>query len=153
MTYDLFNIPEWDTLFRSAPSVSRGGGTAERETPASSGSGSLSASGNLPRKADAGYPAYHDTVPGVDVLIASFKALGQEARIETFFRGSKPNAAFTPSQVHRYVGGNAPLTSTRRAMTGLERAGVLVKTDVTRQGQYGRPEHAWRLAAETRRAA
>jgi hypothetical protein len=90
----------------------------------------------------------------VDVVIAAQKALGQEARIETFFRGSKPNAAFTPSQVHRYVGGNAPLTSTRRAMTGLERAGVLVKTDVTVPGPFGRPEHAWRLAAaETRRAA
>ena len=38
-------------------------------------------------------------------------------------------------------------------ITGLERSGWLVKTAVTVPGPFGRPEHAWRLAAATQRKA
>ena len=123
---DLFNLPDF------APPAATSPAAARPETPHRNA-------------ADRSYPSYHDTVPGVDVVIAARKALGQEARIEALFRGMGTKCYLTPSGVHRLVGGKSPLTSTRRAMTCLERNGVLVKTEHTTTGQYGRPEHAWRL--------
>ena len=39
-----------------------------------------------------------------------------------------------------------PITSIRRAMTNLTTKGMLIKTDKMTEGEYGKPEHCWRLA-------
>lgn len=57
---------------------------------------------------------------------------------------------WTPSEVHRAVMPQAPLTSARRAMTNLTGAGELERTEVKRDGRYGRAEYCWRLAGEPR---
>lgn len=54
----------------------------------------------------------------------------------------------SPSQVHAagLAAGRAwLLTSVRRSMTNLAKAGALVKTDDTRMGPHGRLETLWRL--------
>lgn len=38
-----------------------------------------------------------------------------------------------------------PITSIRRALTNLTKAGYIIKTDKMRMGPRGKPEHLWRL--------
>ena len=59
-----------------------------------------------------------------------------------------PDRMMTPSEVWRVVGSSKgwPLTSVRRAMTMLTKAGELVKTEQTNEGSMGAPAHCWRLA-------
>lgn len=73
------------------------------------------------------------------------QALSQERIIEDFF-AIRPGRLFTPAQLAPLLP-HAPLTSVRRAVTNLTRAGVLEKTTRQRDGVYGRPEHFWRLSA------
>lgn len=154
---DLFSIPDFDPVRSSGavrPGVASSPASITAEpSPKPSGSEAVRRPGLQPRKAaERDYPAYHDTVPGVDLRQAEDAALRQEGRILKLYQSM--GCAMTPSRVHRHVGGTSPLTSTRRAITTLERRGWLVKTDETAQGPFGRPEHAWRLAAaETKRAA
>jgi len=62
-----------------------------------------------------------------------------------------PGQALTASEVYRslrqvqLISIYTPLTSIRRAITNLTPS-KLVKTDETRMGPYGRPEHCYRLA-------
>jgi hypothetical protein len=39
-----------------------------------------------------------------------------------------------------------PITSTRRALTNLLDAGLVVKLDETQKGMFGKSEHLWRVA-------
>ena len=58
----------------------------------------------------------------------------------------------TPSEVYLIYNvdykPNTPITSIRRAMNTLTKRGKLVKTDEMKEGEYGKPEHCWRLAKE-----
>lgn len=41
---------------------------------------------------------------------------------------------------------NTPLTSIRRSINTLTEEGRLVKTDVKKEGKYGRDEYVWRIS-------
>ena len=80
--------------------------------------------------------------------LSKTKAFNQEEAIMDIFvdRGLMN---MTPSDVwHIYCEEikNIPLTSIRRAITSLTDRKYLIKTDIMRQGIYGKPEHCWRLA-------
>ncbi|MDZ7658048.1 hypothetical protein [Fodinibius sp.] len=72
------------------------------------------------------------------------KADGQEKDLARYF-WKHPFGRFSPSQLHRnceFI--DWPLTSTRRALTNLTNDDILVKTEYTVEGKYGRDEHQWR---------
>lgn len=88
---------------------------------------------------DSYYNTTHETGDTLDLF--EVKARTQEDIIMAFFvRTGRP---WSPSQVWQEVMQRAPLTSVRRAITNLERAGQLVKTTQKVQGAYGRPECMW----------
>lgn len=145
---DLFsNLPEWDPTPACKPipdAVSPGRVRSSASTTAESTAVRRTPEPQPCKAAATEYPAYHDTVPGVDVEQATAQAKKQEDRVlRLYVSAGRPLA---PSEVHRRVGGASPLTSTRRAITGLTERGQLVRLDTTQPGPYGRPEHLWRAA-------
>lgn len=69
----------------------------------------------------------------------------QELTILRFF-AYQPTCRHSPSQLQEHLLPGAPLTSVRRALTNLTKAGYLAKTASKTPGPYGRPEHLWELA-------
>lgn len=55
----------------------------------------------------------------------------------------------TPSEVWReylkYYPKSTPITSIRRSLSTLTKDGKLEKLDEMRDGEYGKPEHTWRI--------
>lgn len=94
--------------------------------------------------------SFHNTIgaAGRDLQEAEFRAGSQEIAILSFFK-SRPARMFTPSEIHKRLFDpiTTPLTSVRRAITNLTRAGYLLKTDIKTTGPYGMPEHCWYLPA------
>mgnify|MGYP003131972048 CR=1 FL=1 len=52
----------------------------------------------------------------------------------------------TASEVWNHYGPKVPLTSIRRGISNLMREGVLEKTNETKIGIYGKPEHFYQLS-------
>lgn len=92
---------------------------------------------------------YNTTALRDGVLKACWaKAETQDAKILAFFKRNT-NKRFTPWQVHSFLFSIAtPITSVRRAMTDLTKAGKLVKTTGKKRGQYGELCYLWELAQE-----
>ena len=90
--------------------------------------------------------SYHNTCGIEDTRDYEQKALSQDERLLMFFESMPFGELFSPSELHSAVLPDAPLTSTRRALSNLTAAERLVKTDMMVQGEYGRPEGLWRLA-------
>ena len=91
--------------------------------------------------------SYHNTT-GLDDRALEERleqAETQEERAEAFFR-AREGRRFTPFEVQDQVFPETPITSVRRAITNLTEAGVLRKTEETRPGRYGEPNHTWTLA-------
>ena len=83
-----------------------------------------------------------------ELAVSKAKAYSQEGFIIDIFL-NRELINMTPSDVwHIYCEEikNVPLTSIRRAITSLTDRKYLIKTDIMRQGIYGKPEHCWRLA-------
>lgn len=85
---------------------------------------------------------------------AEARALGQEELIKEIFRNN-PHRLFSPSQIQKLFiskyDRHNPITSIRRGMTNLasdKHKKILVKTDNMVVGEYGLPEHTWRLNVE-----
>lgn len=55
------------------------------------------------------------------------------------------NEPLSPSMVYKAVNEKWPITSIRRAMTNLTDDGMIVKTQETVKGVYGKNEHLWAL--------
>lgn len=73
-------------------------------------------------------------------------ALTQGEIIMRFFE-SNPTQEFTPCEVWQAVGyGTMLLTSTRRSISNLCKAGDLVKTNNRRKGIYGELNYTWRIS-------
>ena len=71
---------------------------------------------------------------------------GQCRAILDFFKGN-PRGYFTPFEVQTYTGmGRTPITSIRRALNTLTQTGLIIKTEVMRDGEYGVQNHTWKLA-------
>ena len=78
---------------------------------------------------------------------AEQQATSGQASVLDFFN-SHPGAEFTACQVYTRLPElhNQPLTSTRRAITNLAKAGHLVKTNNRVPGIYGALAYTWRLS-------
>ena len=102
--------------------------------------------------------SYHNTtnLQGEELKKAKRDALNQEESIIdifehlTFVYGKEQ--FLTPSRVasqwinplrHRTY--CPPITSIRRAITGLTKKGKLEKTNIMDEGRYGKLEHSWKL--------
>lgn len=91
---------------------------------------------------------YFNTVrlTGYDLSVAIQKAKNQEQAVLAIMGNGK---LWGPSEVHaagRKAGMRWPITSTRRAMSVLEDAGALVKTDTMIPTAEGSIEHCWQKA-------
>lgn len=105
-----------------------------------------------PRKAADGY--YNTTnLTGKALESAKRDARTQQDRIRLLFDTMGDTWTASPSKVHSLVGGKAPLTSIRRAMTVLTDEGYLTRTETKMTGPFGKAEHVWRRAVNVRRAA
>jgi hypothetical protein len=91
---------------------------------------------------------YYKTVPESEEKLQEYrnKAASQESRIASFFE-LNPDAAWTPWEVQSLVFfGKTPITSVRRSMSDLTRAGILTKTGQLKEaGYYGRRSYSWKL--------
>ena len=77
------------------------------------------------------------------IVYLNEKATDQEKEIGWFYRNN-PEVAIGPGRLHEKLQLPWPLTSTRRAINNLTDAGILVKTDRTSEGIFGKPEYLWR---------
>lgn len=89
--------------------------------------------------------SFHDTInlPDADFNSANEKAETQEQRI---FELMKKRPAMTPFEVmdlYNFSYPEIPITSIRRAMSNLERMGLLQKTEWMKVGKYGKSNHKW----------
>lgn len=74
------------------------------------------------------------------------KVATQNEIVLTYFKAHKARF-LSPSDVwQNCFNGSVPLTSVRRAITNLERSGMLKKTDVKIPGIYGKDTYTWVLA-------
>ena len=89
--------------------------------------------------------AFYQTIdqPGSALKESNKKTRKQEELILDLF--VKRNRPLSPSMVLSQSGLNCPITSIRRAMTDLCKAGRIVKTDRQIKGIYGKAEHLWEL--------
>ena len=84
-----------------------------------------------------------------ELLRADQSALNQEQKVLRFFIQQGRDYAGAPSAVRKRVFSDSiPLTSVRRAMTNLANRNDLEKTEIKTQGQYGKPEHVWRVSGK-----
>jgi hypothetical protein len=92
---------------------------------------------------------FHNTIneSGSQLLNSEAKARSQQERILAFFR-DYPYQYFTPFDIHKKVLPYAPITSVRRAITNLQKAGHLDKTGYMVLGDLGKNNHCWRLKNE-----
>jgi hypothetical protein len=90
--------------------------------------------------------SYYNTTSkeGEQLEISTEKAKSQEELVLDLFQKNEYHN-FTPFEVLESLGLKAPVTSIRRAMTNLTKAGKLRKLDIKRRGDYGEPNYTWQL--------
>ncbi len=71
------------------------------------------------------------------------KAETQQERVLAIFK-TYDLVSMTPFEVLRLSGLNCPVTSIRRAISDLEKKGMIVKSGY-RTGQFGRVNNTWKL--------
>ncbi len=76
------------------------------------------------------------------LIEAIVKADNQENKVRIIFNF---HGKLTASEVHSYFPKNVPLTSIRRAISDLKEQGFLAKTEVTKEGLFGMPEHIYEM--------
>lgn len=70
---------------------------------------------------------------------------GQNRRILKFFENNS-SGRFTPFEVSNIGDIPGPITSIRRSISDLTKAGYLVKTNHMKEGDWGVNNHTWQLA-------
>ena len=89
---------------------------------------------------------YNTNKESGDTLAKSrVKTKTQEDRIYEYFLTRVMTYDVAPHHLVDLFNDNTPITSIRRALTNLERAGILTKTDVMVEGSYGKMVHTWKL--------
>ena len=90
-------------------------------------------------------PFYNTTgLISTDLVRAKASATSQDAIILSHFN-AHPDTPYSPSDIHTLLFTSAtPITSVRRSMSSLTRAGHLIKLTGLVDGIYGRHEHVWR---------
>lgn len=90
---------------------------------------------------------YHNTnkESGSTLAESEAKAMKQEDRVLELLKGFK--IWLTPEEVHQLTGmkqQGIPITSARRALSNLKRAGKVVKSmEAYREGDHGKRVHTW----------
>ena len=90
---------------------------------------------------------YHNTIneQGQELTQSRRKARSQQEIVLEYFK--QWPAPRTPFEIQERVLPRAPITSVRRAMTNLEKAGELIKAPGCMiPERYGKKNHAWALA-------
>ena len=90
---------------------------------------------------------FHNTIneKGNTLKESREKAESQQDKILSFFQ-IHCNKVFTPFEVlNQLFDNNTPITSVRRSMTNLEKSGQLVKTDIQKEGLYGKNNYCWKF--------
>jgi hypothetical protein len=73
------------------------------------------------------------------------QAVKQDDIVESFFK-KYPDKEFTPLEVWQArFDDSTQITSVRRSITNLTKAGKLEETDIKREGAHGRSNYCWRL--------
>jgi hypothetical protein len=82
-----------------------------------------------------------------DALIEEQNNTLTQSAIVTKLYEEAAQVEYTACEIHKMYPNHdmVPLTSIRRAISDLEREGILVKTDITRIGIYGKHVHTWKL--------
>jgi hypothetical protein len=84
-------------------------------------------------------------IAGTDLNNQKQKAMTQTQIVMEFFRHN-PKRSFTPFEVCQAAFNNScPVTSVRRAITVLEKEGLLIKLTERRNGDYGVLNHLWKF--------
>jgi hypothetical protein len=94
---------------------------------------------------------YHNTTNEIGVTLNdySIKAENQnDAVLELFQKHAKLSPSMALSKYRLGTGKNPPLTSIRRAITDLTKAGKLEMTSEKMKGSYGRDEYFWKIATD-----
>ena len=93
--------------------------------------------------------AYYNTTneDSEALAIARDHTAKQDARIyDVFISGKRDGVIYlSPWSVHEFIGAAIPITSVRRSINTLTKAGKIVKTTVKVKGPYGRPCYCWKL--------
>jgi hypothetical protein len=92
--------------------------------------------------------SFYNTINAEGQMLMSFdeQAAKQDDIILDLFR-KNAHRDITPFEMEsclRLNGKRYPITSIRRSITNLTKEGKLVKTEVMRPGEYGKPNYAWR---------
>jgi hypothetical protein len=89
---------------------------------------------------------YNTTHMSSDELKRRKVIAGKQSQQILHFFQDNPKGFFTPFEVQIYANmQGAPITSIRRAMHTLTANSLLVKTDHLKEGEYGTPNHTWKL--------
>lgn len=101
-----------------------------------------------------GYLNFFNTTSETGPQLAEYQAKASEQNAVVLWLFQKARRPLSPSEVHANYplppgALLPPLTSIRRAITTLTKAGALVKTETKRKGVYGRMEHVWTLPEAT----
>ena len=89
---------------------------------------------------------------GEDLRESWTKTANQDELILQFFIDN-PNQLFTPDDIQHMCevcDRHWPITSIRRGISTLTKAGNLTKTSNLRKGKYGKKTHTWKLATQVR---
>lgn len=95
--------------------------------------------------------SYYNTtnLKGSDLYRRIYQAEKQEDKVLAFFKYQEhmhPGSVWSPFEVLKLVfAETVPVTSVRRSITNLTKAGYLVKTTFKVMGPYGMPSYTWRL--------
>ena len=85
-----------------------------------------------------------DPLPPADAAKLRRRAQSQEEKVLAWFR-EHPAAEMTPFEVREEVLPACPITSVRRALTNLTKAGFLEKGGRCQQERFGVGNRLWRL--------
>lgn len=95
--------------------------------------------------------SFYNTTGEIGEKLKEFesKCKGQELIVLKFFQ-EKKYTLFSPVDVlDNCFSENTPITSVRRAITNLTKAGFLIKTDKKVKGMYGKDNYLWKFNAES----
>ena len=92
--------------------------------------------------------SYYNTtnLKGDGLKSSQSKAISQSALIYSFFLDY--NKPLSPSMVLKKLNLKCPITSVRRAITNLTLDNKIVKTSSMVEGNYGKPEHLWKVKTD-----
>lgn len=90
--------------------------------------------------------SFYNTTYETDPALASYRTMADKQNAMVMRVFNTITWPLSPSQVLSYFPApQPPLTSIRRAISTLTKAGALVKTEAKRKGMFGRSEFCWCL--------